>query len=140
MVVIVRIHLMASIDFWWNSINSFDASAICMLNKINFNWVTTKESCFVVVFSANVFAVVVFYVVHVVVVFFAVVDTRYQKPTGCSIIKFTFWIDQFLNPLILVRDCSVSEIFVLISHFKRTIFECSSIFTFRVIKHSIEYL
>ena len=43
-----------------------------MLNKINFNWVTTKESCFVVVFSVNVFAVVVF---HVVVVIDAV-DTR----------------------------------------------------------------
>ena len=46
-----------------------------MLNKINFNWVTTKESCFVVVFSVNVFAVVVFHVVHVVVVIDAV-DTR----------------------------------------------------------------
>ena len=35
----------------------------------------TKESCFVVVFSVNVFAVVVFHVVHVVVVIDAV-DTR----------------------------------------------------------------
>ena len=35
----------------------------------------TKESCFVVVFSVNVFAVVFFHVVHVVVVIDAV-DTR----------------------------------------------------------------
>ena len=67
---------MASIDFWWNSINSFDASAICMLNKINFNWVTTKESGFVVIFSVNVFPVLVFYVVHFVVVVNDVVDAR----------------------------------------------------------------
>ena len=47
-----------------------------MLNKINFNWVTTKESCFVVVFSVNVFAVLVFYVIHFLVVVIDAVDTR----------------------------------------------------------------
>ena len=47
-----------------------------MLNKINFNWVTTKESGFVVIFSVNVFPVLVFYVVHFVVVVNDVVDAR----------------------------------------------------------------
>ena len=59
--------------------------------------------------------------------------------TGCPMIKFIFTIHQFLRPLILLRDCSVLDIYVLISPFKRTMFECSSMFTFRDIKHSIEY-
>ena len=59
--------------------------------------------------------------------------------TGCPIIKFTLLIYQFLSPLILLRDCSVQEIYVLISPFKRTMFDYSSIFTFRDMKNSIEY-
>ena len=59
--------------------------------------------------------------------------------TGCPMIKFIFTIHQFLRPLILLRDCSVLEIYVLISLFKRTLFEDSSMFTFRDTKYSIEY-
>ena len=52
------------------------------------------------------------------------------KYTGCPIIKFTFLIDHYLSPLILLRDCSVLEIYVLISSFKITMFLCSIMFTF----------
>ena len=59
--------------------------------------------------------------------------------TECPIIKFTISIDQYLRPLISLRDCSVLEIFVLISLFKRAMFDCSSKFTFQDMKRSIEY-
>ena len=62
----------------------------------------------------------------------------YNQGTGCPIIKFTFLIYKFLSPLILLRDCSVLEIFVLISPLKKTMFKCSSMFTFRYMKHSME--
>ena len=38
--------------------------------------------------------------------------------------------DHYLSPLIWHRDCSVLEIYVLISPFKRAMFLCSSMFTF----------
>ena len=48
------------------------------------------------------------------------------------------YLHQFLSPLILLTDCSVLEIYVLISPFKKAMFEYSSIFTFRDMKQSID--
>ena len=59
--------------------------------------------------------------------------------TGCPILKFTFSIYWFLSPLILLRDCSVLEIYVFISLFKRSMFENSSMFPFQDMTYSIEY-
>ena len=59
--------------------------------------------------------------------------------TGCPIIKFTFLIDHYLSLLILHRYCWVSATFVLISPFKRTMFQCSSMFSFWDMKCSLVY-
>ena len=59
---------------------------------------------------------------------------------GCPIIKFTFLKDKCLSPLTLFRDCLVLKIYVLIWPIKRTMFECSSMFTLQIMKHSIAYL
>ena len=63
------------------------------------------------------------------------IKLKCPQNTGCPIIKFTFLINQFLSPLILLRDCSVLEIYVLISLFKITMFEYSSMFTLRDVKY-----